>query len=250
MFNSELNTHQMTIFLLTNTAYFIQIPTKMKKIITLLFSLLFSLIVIAQENSKILFPDGMLFSTKKEPLTGPEGSIYLYEDWKNATLHTNKNDTISGVSVKVNLFHHQTVIQDENEEKAVEHTYLNYIEIENRKLYSSSNWVMEKRTDGLFEFIYESANCKIAKLLYVQHMKPNYNIQSNSGSKVDIYTLKDESYLIIEDKAFKIPVSTKSFAALFGEKENDISQFIKKEKLKIKKVNDLIKIVNFYETVK
>ena len=203
---------------------------------------------IAQQNSKQYFPSGMVFSTKKDVTTSIKGSIFFHEEWENGSFYTFKNEKIENVKLRINLYHHQIQVKIKNKIKATDNKNVKIIEVGNKKYYTSYNFKMADNNIGIFELLY-TENLKLAKLFYIKKTKANYKVQTNAGEKEDSYNLKELIYLIIDNEAYKIPKSSKALANLFGNKSNDMLKFIKSEKIKTKKNDDLIKVLKYYNSL-
>lgn len=62
--------------------------------------------------------------------------------------------------------------------------------------------------------------------------------------------LKDRLYLSLDNmKAVKIPTNKKKFFKLFEDEGEQLKKYVKKHKLSIKKEEDLLKILSFYESL-
>ena len=62
--------------------------------------------------------------------------------------------------------------------------------------------------------------------------------------------VKDKLYLSLDNEnAIKVPTNKKRFYKLFASNGNTIKDFVRKNKLDIKKHGDLLKIANFYATL-
>jgi len=57
--------------------------------------------------------------------------------------------------------------------------------------------------------------------------------------------VKNEFYIGMEDKIMRIPKSKKDFTKLFGSKEKEVSDFLKKNKYSLKNESDLRLIINY-----
>lgn len=66
----------------------------------------------------------------------------------------------------------------------------------------------------------------------------------------DYKRLKDVLYLAVDNKKLvKLSKKKKSFFTAFGDKANEIESYVKKNKLKYKSIEDLSKIVAYYNTL-
>ncbi|MCT4698123.1 hypothetical protein [Tenacibaculum haliotis] len=79
-------------------------------------------------------------------------------------------------------------------------------------------------------------------------VKTGYNSYTPAifKKKKNIYFIKFEN----DKKVIEIPTKTRKFLNLFSDKSKELKKFIKKNKLKTKKEDDLIKIFKYYNTLK
>lgn len=73
--------------------------------------------------------------------------------------------------------------------------------------------------------------------------------QYTKAKEADFKRRKDEFYLAVGENVVKIPAKKKLLAGIFGDKSKEINDYIKKEKIKLSRVDDLKKLVAFYNTL-
>lgn len=147
-----------------------------------------------------------------------------------------------------------------------------YIEVDNKGEIIFFVPSMEHRYDVLFTdinetyraFEYENLKFGFFKILakkdkaflltrqFVQfspEKKPKNNFEILKPAKFE--RKKDVNYIKLSDKdiVIELPTRKSKFLKVFNSKSNDIKNFIKKEKLGIKKNEDLIKIFNYYNSL-
>ena len=81
-------------------------------------------------------------------------------------------------------------------------------------------------------------------------VKPKSNFETLKPAKFE--RKKDTYYLKLSDQdiVIELPTRKSKFLDVFNSKSNAVKNFIKKEKLGIKNEEDLIKIFNFYVSLK
>ncbi|KXX68459.1 hypothetical protein [Flammeovirga sp. SJP92] len=76
------------------------------------------------------------------------------------------------------------------------------------------------------------------------------NVHSYRGNQADVYysyKLKERLYLVLEGNViFDLNIKRKSFLKIFGEKEDELNDFMRKSGLQYKIREDLIQIVDYY----
>jgi hypothetical protein len=90
---------------------------------------------------------------------------------------------------------------------------------------------------------------QLIKRIELQVLKPNYNEAMSTGSKNSKITKKELFYYSDNGELFEIK-SRKSLAPLFGEQSEQMSSFIKEEKLKTGRESDLVRIFEHLATLR
>ncbi|WP_405384584.1 hypothetical protein [Maribacter sp. LLG6340-A2] len=171
------------------------------------------------------------------------GSIYLNEEWEQATISDNAKKTYKSMA-RFNAYHSEIEILTDNKVKALVADENLEVSL-NERLFTPINLpskikpiFAEKLVSGEYS-LYKVYDIKInkapsdAKLL---------NLESND--KVVIYS---ELYFMTKDKIQKVPNSKKESKKLLP---NKMIALANKEKLSIKKDQDVIEIFKLYNAVK
>ena len=221
----------------------------MKKSLIILLILISGNLFAQEKDLSSHFLPGMMLVDKKYESTGPNGRIFLYEDWKEGSFYTFDGDSLTNYPLLVNLYHHQTVVKINSDAKSIDHSRVKRIHINEKDFYTSQNFKMDTEEKGIFEILYDNEHVKIANFWYIVRIEANYNIQMNVGNREDTYKLKNISYIIIGQNAYKIPNNRNKFALLFSEQNNEMQNFIKNKKIKPKNFTDLIKTADYFKLI-
>lgn len=228
---------------------------KNKNLITLSFSLLLTLTMFSQglissdnARSRILsaplYQDNIDLKAFYESVTG---SPYIYD----AFLPAKVNDYKDIVAARFDAYKNQITIQiNSTKEFYLDKKLGNKIKFINT---SESYQIFHDEKDKPEFFKVLKANEKYSLLI-------RHEVKLNGGQKpknsYDQYKpasfkrAKDKLYLSLDNKsALKVPSNKKKFYKIFQKKGNKMKEFIKKNKLNIKKQADLLKILEFYTTV-
>lgn len=73
--------------------------------------------------------------------------------------------------------------------------------------------------------------------------------QFESSKKAKFIEKKDDYFVILNSELIKLPKGKKDFYNLFGDKSSNIKTFMKQEKLNRKKIADVIKVFNYYNSI-
>ncbi len=84
----------------------------------------------------------------------------------------------------------------------------------------------------------------------VRFVKPEKATSQYTKSKeADFKRRKDEYFFAMGEKVVKIPTKKKSVPAIFGDNAIDIRAYMKKEKIKPNKLEDLKKLIDYFNTL-
>lgn len=129
---------------------------------------------------------------------------------------------------------------------------LDYLIKINNTYYKSFKFKESKDGFGYFNIVTKNENVNLLKRTTIKFFKEKKAVNSYSTGKkayfdeaktaLFIYFKKDESIK-------ELPTRTKSFTALFPGKEDAIKKYIKSEKLNLKKESDVIKVINYANTI-
>jgi hypothetical protein len=101
---------------------------------------------------------------------------------------------------------------------------------------------------GFFQVLADGSLPLFKKTL-IDIKKADYNIQFNVGSPDDKILKKSEFYALKENNVIEIPASRKKLVTLFGEKSEQMEQFIKENNLSSMKEDQLKIIFEHYNSL-
>jgi len=175
---------------------------------------------------------------------GSEGSPYL-DDWKLADIQLKNHKTISGVMVRYNVHSDQMLYQENNVAYAIgAPDSISEILLSNKVFIYREYKKVKKTKKGFFELIF---NGKVSLLnkYEIELIRANYNVALNSGNKNDRLILEQQLYLQ-QDKQI-VPLDKKDVLfEILQDKNKAVNNYMNKEKLSIKKQQDVIKILTYY----
>jgi hypothetical protein len=89
----------------------------------------------------------------------------------------------------------------------------------------------------------------ILEKVYIKTVKSNYNVALGVGDLNDKLVKEYKYFIFTANEVQKLPKSKKSRLELFKDQKANIDSYIKKESLSSKKVEDLIIIVDYYNSL-
>lgn len=220
----------------------------MKKILFFLAAILFNTTISSQSITTSINGYGKI-DTFRLPYNydHPEidGTVYSNENYQLGEINTGK---VSEVLFRFN------VRSNEIEIKYNKNIYL--LDKKNGYSISFNNFKYQvfKNPKGKQEFYLTSLNKKKTKLLIAERKTVNTRIFQSSGysdnDKNSYSKIKETYYISFDNKtSIKIPKREKQFYKMFGKKGTKIKKFISKKQLNKNKKNDLLKIINYYNTL-
>lgn len=228
----------------------------MKKSILLLTGIvsLFSFQAISQQVALIperTFSRDMGMNTaEREENPNIEGSRYIYESYQLAKLSTHPDILFN---VRYNAYNDDIEVQGANNTSYALNKYSGTIIV---TMLTGENYINSKYVDnkeniktGFFEVLNTSGDFFLLKkqTIFVKE-KEIAKTTYHKDKPAKYVKSSDEYYVKINDlTANKIPKKNKEFANLFPQEKETILSFIKSEKIKLKKEEDLIKVFKHIE---
>lgn len=187
-----------------------------------------------------------------EPITD-KGSHFFFDDWHSGLIELENGIFIKTDAIKYDLENNRFEIKTKNAVKLLDGDKVKQYQLDkdqgqlnfiNAEYFTINNVPMY----GFFQILSDG----ITKLLVrttVGVKQANYNVAIDMGSKQNEIIKTETLYLFINNQLNEIKKNKKKILKLFGLKATEIERFSKSEKLSFKVKNDLVKIVNYYNTI-
>jgi len=238
----------------------------MKKIIFSLSLLLFGVGSIAQ-NEGFIYDGGLTIKTTSDfyNLQGSdvrnsaaflkeneiEGSPYLNDNFILGYIITKDDIKYVDIPLRYNIYNNEIEFEKQEAIFALEDP-LNYTEIViGRQTFIFSSYTSKKDTKRVNNSSYFEALNTNKELLLLKRYEVLFNKPVPSKGYVDAKPAEFKKstvryYLKFGGAAAQEVGSLKATLLFFGDKSKDVATFVKKEKIKFRKEDDLLKIVAFY----
>jgi len=179
------------------------------------------------------------------------GSFYLYDDWMKGDFYLESGASIGDQWINYDVEFDLLEVKLEKEIKVVPLTMLRQFvgfngEGESRLFTRCSNFFYEQSVPmtGVCEVL--DSNFYGLIIRYMTDVKEaSYVPALDMGKKEDEHIIKREYYLTSGTRVMEIPGKKQAFYALYPVDQNQLIDFIKKNKLNFRKESDLIKILEF-----
>ena len=184
---------------------------------------------LTQDSNKLYF-----LIKESFPLNA-NGQIFLDEKWTDGII-TDFQDNRFRIPLRYRIANEEMQVQHNNKTKALQAPQIKKIELGERVFTASYYMLNEEKFISFFEMI---DNGKI-KLL----------VQYESKNKKGIYSIQ-KTYYSKKGKApaEKISSKKKCIMELMQDQKGAIQQYIKKDKINLKKSDDLIKLFEYYNSL-
>ena len=171
---------------------------------------------------------------------------YLYEDPMYGNIYLINGDTVTG-SFFYNLETEslEAAVGDSVIDWSVVHKF-EFTDYEKDKKYSYSNLKIiwpESEFGGFVQDVESSSLVKVKP--YLEYIPKSWDPATQMGDKKDKVVPKEERYLKVDDKWVIIPDTKTAFFDMFGVYSEPLRKYARKNKLKIKDVEDIGKMVTW-----
>lgn len=210
----------------------------------LLLALSFSLIVgsIFAQSYVLQAPPGYhYFYPEGNVIKGTEGSPFLGE-WEAADVYFTNGGVINGLMVRYNVLKEQLLYKDKGQVYLlVSVDSISELRFQDR-VFMYKEWAEGKKS--FFEIVQKGKVSLLTK--YEIEVSPaNYNEALMAGNKNEVLTLKQKLYLQQGEKI--VPISKKNILLeALDDRREDVSTFLSKERLSIKKKEDMKILIDYY----
>jgi len=188
--------------------------------------------------------------------TPPKGSVYLTDDYMNATIVLRDSSYITNVKANYNFYSKKLEIDDNTQVLLLNLSKIDWFILSdgtNKYFYESGvNFMLDYPHLGISELVHvleKGSKVTLIDKLSLDLIPANYVTAIDAGSTSDTYVLKHEYYLIKDGELFKVRKTKGYFLNVFSDKKAELKQYIKAQNLKMRQPEDMAKLVNFYNTL-
>jgi len=187
-----------------------------------------------------------IVSAEKEK--GLDGSPWLTESWVPGTVLTIKGETITGLNYRYNVYRNRLYFQSNNTDYVISYPDSIRQVLMDKKIFVYDNSDPVKGNKRFMEVAVDGK-----AILYVNYypviVPANFNIVLGTGSPNETVAVK-EAYLIkLGNVLTAVDKKGKLIPAALADKNKEVSEFIKKEKISPKNREDIEKVVRYYNSL-
>lgn len=182
-----------------------------------------------------------------------KGSVYLFDNWDNkGEIYSNEGEgyRIKNLNFNIELNRIEAKLEDKGEQLvyafdlgSIKTAYINGKQIEKKDL-------KEKKGEVFLEKIKLKGDLDLYKLYTLTIKEATFNPMTQSKMGKDEY-IKEETYFLQEKdgELEKIKIKKSSILKRFTDKKKKLKLFIKKHNINIKDEEDLIRLLNHYNSL-
>jgi hypothetical protein len=198
----------------------------------------------AQQFS-IRLPHSSNVIVQGERIAEAEGSQYLSEEWIKGRITLNDGDIITPIDLRLNLYRNEIHYLEKGIEYSIpDPKIIKEIAIGDR-IFIYGSFKKEKAiSSGFFEILVKGKT-ELLVLHYITRKPAYYNEALSCGDKYDHLILGQRYFIKSGDSIVEHDKKGKKLIACLGEKRDLLRKKIEDENLSFKKMEDLVKIVNY-----
>lgn len=230
---------------------------KMKKFLTTIL-IVFSIITVnAQSNNRSSnISDGFNINRKNA-----KGHQFLLDNWVLGYLVSNDGKLSEKMLLNYDIHYNNPTSKTSNEMKDIvvidKNLYSGFVLVdanENKYIYTKigrDKFSRKKKEDKYYQLI-DAPNKNILLETSKKLKDPNASgwTSSRDNTLSASFVMKTQYYVLNKDKVYvKTKLSSGSVAKALKDQKKVIQSYIKQNKLKFKNVNDLIKVMNYYNSL-
>lgn len=185
---------------------------------------------------------------------GTKGTPYVFESWYPGEIFLKSKSKVLVKEMNYNCFDNELVYLDPAS-KAV--MMINRFTVDLFYIMNGSDTLLfvpiDPENDG--EFIFAQVLYKEGSMVYKQYQKEfiraNYEGGYSADRKYDEFADKSAIYFAKQNdtKIYKAKKSKKQMLGAFPDMEDQLSSYIKAEKLDLKDENDVVKLLKYYDSL-
>ncbi len=229
------------------------------KYLFLLVPLLSTHVLTAQNQVAVFDLDvnpGQVIRDIKLPPPKTEGNVYLDDNWHFGNFAMNGTPLYEGFQLRYDLQHQNLEIKVDGQIKVCVVSILDEFYFIGKSTTLNSHFISLNNIENSFIIghkgivkILVDDKVKLYKNYFLETQKANYSPTTDTGSRNNKIIKKSSYYLDDNNTIVKLSTSLKKSKAVFGTYFSKVEKYAKKNKLKLKNEQEMIALVNYYNTL-
>ncbi|MBW1294638.1 hypothetical protein [Aquimarina litoralis] len=216
----------------------------MRKILQLLF-LLFSPLLFAQLPQSLIQP-----AEETHMFDEYDGSIYKSIRYKDASVIDEKSGTFDA-KLRYNVYSDALEFKKGEDLFMLSKNPTSHARIDGDYFYYC-NFKTQRglKRHGYYVLVELHEKYRIYKKYHLKVKEPSKTGAANGNNTAGRVQIKTKYYLEERGTIMELPMNKKELLATLSDKEEELKKYIKKERIKVKKEEDLIRLVSRYNALK
>ena len=184
------------------------------------------------------------------------GSFYMKEDWARGNIISSEGDTIRDYPLKFDIENQRLEIKVNDGIKVLDRVNIasfEWLDESQKQMVKFVNATQYEfvgpKAIGVFEVLVDGDDVKLLSLKKTEIREGNYNQQIDIGDRTPKIVQKESFYIWRDGWVNQLTGSKRKALLHFRGKADAVSEYAKKHKLNMKKREDLIEIVAYYQTL-
>ncbi len=180
-----------------------------------------------------------------------KGDVYMADTWSQGNVLLEDETVILDYPLKYNLKSKEIEIKIENEIKVAHYNTVNsfsWMSLNGVQNFEKAS-VYDKEIKGFLEVLADGEKIKLFSNAYLEILEANYNVTMNAGTNHDEYVKKEKLFVYKNETLTQIKKTKKSVLSVMKDKEAEVKIFAKSNGLKYRKSDDIVKMVNYYNSL-
>lgn len=176
---------------------------------------------------------------KLTPPQGRKGSALLFSEYRLGTIYSNSFGVLEKYIINYNVETEQIEIYFPSETKMLPDSYVSSFEIidllqQNNQYLNLSIFTQGFEPTpllGFGEVIIKKKDILLVKKFYIAIKEPNFNPATNTGERAETIEIKEELYIIKQEKIYSFPLSKEDLNLIFSGDLLSLSEQVKLKKM-------------------
>jgi hypothetical protein len=186
------------------------------------------------------------------------GSVYLNEEWKEATVNLKKAtlgiSQLTGINIKLDLKTNTVELKTDKDVKVLvgsnveSFSWMNDLQSEEVRFINCDKFSFDgTKLQGFGRVVAEGSKISLIEHHYLEFVAADYNLALDVGSKDHKYVKRDKLYFLKNNQL--IPANKKSVEIAMADKKKEVREYAKEQKLSFKEEQDLAALIEHYNSL-
>jgi hypothetical protein len=182
-----------------------------------------------------------------------KGNVYLDSSFRKTNIYLYKTDATLNSPSRYNLLHNEFEVETTAGVRSLSGAVVKQFILvkgnDSTKFLNGKDFSVEGAPLEGFVGILADGEARLAKQIKIEIVKPSYNPSLEVGDRNTHVLQKPVFYIQKGEKELVRIKNAKSLSDSFGNKKDQVSKYIKQNKLDLKEEVDLVQVFNYYNSL-